>query len=129
METFIIFDNGGRTPDRYTILNKMSGEILAASADPTATGGIGRSLGNCANHRILMFGSGWRQLLPVKKVIQAEVQSIINNARLKTDWIGSPIEFPDLPEKLRTWLCGMMERSIELPCFLPASMEPKGELQ
>jgi hypothetical protein len=104
METFIIFDNGGRTLDRYTLLNKQTGEVFAASEDPAAADGIGKCCGNCADHRIIMYGAGWRQRLPVKKVIQREVANFINNAKLNADWIGLPIDFKDLPENLRSWV-------------------------
>jgi hypothetical protein len=104
MRPFIIFDNGGKTPDRFTIINKETGDVFGASEDPAASDGIGKFCGNCADHRIVMFGAGWRQKLPGQKIIKAEAENYINNARLNPDWIGSEVEWKSLPENVRSYI-------------------------
>ena len=96
MKTFIIFDNGGATPDRYTIINKETGDVFGAREYRDALHGTGKFIGNCADHRIAMYGAGWRQRLPIKKIIKEEVDNYINNARLNPEWIGKEVkQWPD----------------------------------
>jgi len=104
METFIIFDNEGKTFDRFTILNKETGEIYGASEDPLSPEGFSKFLGNCAYRQITMYGSGWREKMPGKKIIKSEVDNFIINTKLNPDWIGKPIEFKALPENAKKYI-------------------------
>jgi transposase InsO family protein len=45
METYVIFDNGGRTIDRYTILDKATGEVYAVSGDPSSRTELAKDAG------------------------------------------------------------------------------------
>src|SRR5258708_3286952 len=92
MNKFIIFDNGGKTLDRFTIINKETGDVFGSSENPDDTNGAGKFYGNCADNRITMYGAGWRQKLPGKKVIKAEVDNYVNNAKLDPNWIGNEID-------------------------------------
>jgi hypothetical protein len=103
MKKFIVFDNGGKTHDRYTIINKESGDVFAASENPYDSKGVGSLVGNCASHRIVLHGAGWRQKLPLKKVIHAEVENYVNNARLDPDWIGKELS-KSLPEGIKKYI-------------------------
>ncbi|HTS45593.1 MAG TPA: hypothetical protein VMH01_14440 [Puia sp.] len=104
METFIVFDNGGKTFDRYTILNKETGDIYASSIDPFASDGFTKFLENCAKQEATFYGMGWREKSPSKKIIKSEVDHIIINAKLNPEWIGEPVEFAVLPENVRKFL-------------------------
>jgi hypothetical protein len=111
MNTFVIFDNGGKTADRFTIINNETGDVFAASENPTAPNGVGKFCGNCADHHIVMYGAGWRQRLPSKKIIKAEVGNYITNAKLDPDWLGKEVEFTSLPEDLRDYISGLETHS------------------
>jgi hypothetical protein len=102
MKKYIAFDNGGKTPDRFTIINKETADVFGLSEDPGSSNGISRLCGNCAEHLIIMGGTGWRQRMPAKKLIQAEVENYINNAKLDPDWLGREIDFMKLPEAVRS---------------------------
>jgi len=104
MKKFIIFDNGGKTHDRYTIINKETGDVFAASENPYDSKGVGNLVGNCASHKIVLHGAGWRQKLPLKKVIHAEVENYVNNARLDPDWIGKEVSGKPLPEGIKKYI-------------------------
>src|SRR5450756_574337 len=93
MNKFIIFDNGGKTLDRFTIINKETGDVLGCGENPDAPNGAGKFYGSCIDHRIVMAGAGWRQKLPGKSVIKAEVDNYINNAKLDPDWMGYEVDF------------------------------------
>lgn len=48
MKNLAIFDNGGKTFDRFTIINKKDGEIIGASEMPFNPLGFGQYCGNVA---------------------------------------------------------------------------------
>jgi hypothetical protein len=104
MNKFIIFDNEGKTPDRYTIINKETGDVFGSDENPDSPNGAGKFHGNCADHRIIMNGTGWRRKLPGKKVIKAEVDNYINNAKLDSDWLGNEVDFNSLPVNVRQYI-------------------------
>ncbi len=104
MKTFIIFDNSGKTLDRFTIINKETGDVFGCSDNPDAPGGAGVSIGNCAGHRIVLYGAGWRQRLPNKHVIREEVDNYINNARLDQDWLGKEVDLTTLPMNVKHYI-------------------------
>ena len=105
MKTFIIFDNCGKTFDRFTIINKETGDVFGCSDNPDAPGGGGVLIGNCAGHRIVMYGTGWRQRLPGANVIQEEVNNYINNARLDPSWLGKEVDLNYLPMNVKHYVC------------------------
>jgi hypothetical protein len=104
MNPFIIFDNGGKTLDRFTIINRETGDVFGSSEKPDEPGGIGKYCGNCADLRIVMYGAGWRQKIPARKVIKEEVDNYINNAKLDENWIGCEVDLNSLPVNVRQYI-------------------------
>lgn len=111
MRAFIIFDNGGITLDRYTIVNQQTGDVFGCSENPDSPDGIAKFVGNCAAHHIVLYGAGWRQRHPSKKLLQAEIENYINNARLDPDWIGMEADLSILPDAVRRWVAQLASRS------------------
>lgn len=109
MSTFFIFDNGGKTLDRFTIINKDTGDVFGSSENQDAPNGIWiwKFCGNCFDPHILLPGAGWRKKLPGKKVIKAEVDKFIINAKFDPDWIGKGVDFNDLPVSLKQYISKM----------------------
>lgn len=112
MDVFIVFDNNGKTPDRFTIINKETGDVFGASENPAGPGGIAKFCGNCADHKIVLYGAGWRQKLPPKKIIQAEVENYINNAKLNADWLGAEVATDRLSQGVRDYIARLMEQTL-----------------
>lgn len=104
MKNFIVFDNGGKTTDRYTIINLETADVFCASENPHEPSGIGRWIGNIADHRTVLYGAGWRQRLPPRKIIQSEVLNYVNNAKLDPEWLGLEVTLSDIPDALRNYL-------------------------
>src|SRR5580700_3307358 len=104
MNPYIVFDNGGRTADRFTIINRETGDVFGSSEKPDEPGGISKYCGNCAAHRIVMCGAGWRQKIPSRKIVKEEVDNYVNNARLDQSWIGMEIDVDALPVNLRKYI-------------------------
>jgi len=107
MKNFIVFDNGGKSADRYTIINMETADVFGASENPHDPSGLGRWIGNIADHRTVLFGAGWRQRLPAKKIIQSEVENYVNNAKLDPEWLGVEVPTYELPETLRVYAEGL----------------------
>jgi hypothetical protein len=107
MTSYIVFDNGGRTADRYTIVDRQTGDVFAVSENPQEPGGIARYCGNCADHRITLYGTGWRQMPPARRVIQAETDNYIHNAQLDPDWLGQEADPERLPDNFRRFLAAL----------------------
>ncbi|HXB06341.1 MAG TPA: hypothetical protein VNW04_04480 [Puia sp.] len=110
MKTFIIFDNGCNTLDRYTIINQETGDVFGCSENPDSPKNPGRFIGNCAARHIVLPGAGWRQKLPPKRIIRQEAESYINNARLDPDWIGREVPLGILPDGVRRWVAQLASR-------------------
>jgi hypothetical protein len=104
MNSFTIFDNGSKTLDRYTIINRETGDVFGCSEKPDEPGGVGKCCGSCVDMRIVMPGAGWRQKMPAKRVIKAEVDNYINDARLDPNWIGKEVAFNNLPVTVRQYI-------------------------
>jgi hypothetical protein len=121
LEKFIIFDNGGVTPDRFTVINKETGDVFGVSEDPDGPNGIGKLVGNCAGHRIVLYGSGWRQKLPTKKILREEINNYVNNAKLDPHWIGTEMDVTTLPENVRRYLS-------RIDCYSPVTGQPTANI-
>jgi hypothetical protein len=117
LNKFIVFDNGGATADRFTIINDETGDVFGAGENTEIPNGAGKYIGNCAAHRIALYGSGWRQRIPTKKIIREEIDNYINNARLDPNWIGVRLDIAILPETVRQYIAYIdsQGRSAERP--------------
>jgi hypothetical protein len=109
MKHYMIFDNGGKTADRFTIIKAETGDVFGASEQPGEAGGIGRWCGNIIEHKIVLYGAGWRQRLPSKKIIEAEIENYVNNARLDPEWLGREIELESLPEAVQNYIADIKD--------------------
>jgi hypothetical protein len=109
MKNYMIFDNGGKTADRFTIIRVETGDVFGVSEQPGEVGGIGRWCGNIIEHKIVLYGAGWRQRLPSKKIIEAEIENYVNNARLDPEWLGSEIALESLPEAVQNYIADLMD--------------------
>jgi len=95
MTNYIAYDNEGRTSDRYTIVDRESGNVFAA-CEPTSESAITvRYCGNCADHRTVLYGTGWRQKPLTRKIISGETGNYVRNAQLNPAWLGKELSRQD----------------------------------
>ena len=84
-----VFDNEGKTFDRYTILNRKTGDVYGSSINPTHPQGFGLFNFNVADeYWIVAYGYSWRKNCDVKKCIKVsdlpnEVIKFIDETILK----------------------------------------------
>ncbi len=103
----VIFDNGGKTVDRYTAINKKTGDIVGFDSNPFHPMGFGQFSGNAVNRMNITFGYGWRNGHTEKgiaKILRSEIRNYINEARRDSEWLGKEIQFSELSEEAKKYL-------------------------
>lgn len=94
MKNLICFDNNGETFDRFTILNKKTGDMLGSSKQPFMPNGFGQHCGNVAeNYWNVAYGYAWRKRCDVKKCIKYAINRFISDS----GHIGKVIDFNTMP--------------------------------
>ncbi len=94
MKNLVVLDNNGETFDRYTIIEKSTGEMIGASANPFHPQGFGQYSGNIAdNHMNVTYGYSWRKRCNVRACIRETVKLFLNDC----SHIGKKIPFESLP--------------------------------
>jgi len=90
-----VLDNGGETYDRYTIINRETGDLLNSSHNPFHPQGVGLFNHNIADeYWFVAYGYSWRKHSDVKKCIKFAVDRYLSN----TTGIGKKIKLSELPE-------------------------------
>lgn len=85
MEKYMIFDNEGKTADRYTIINTATGLVSGSGVDPFHPQGIGVILA----HEL----TGYKA-----------VEAYVNEAEHNPEWLGKPVLRKDLPAKVQQFI-------------------------
>lgn len=98
-----VFDNGGETLDRYTIIFD-NGDMIGASEDPTHPLGFGQYCGNVVdNYMNNSFGYSWRKHVDVESTVKRVLSEQI--AAFKSEGhIGKQVFLKDLPEAVRNYV-------------------------
>jgi hypothetical protein len=90
-----VFDNGGKTCDRYTIIRE-DGDVYAASDNPFNPIGIGMSCGNIGyDYYQKSFGVSWtkgRTERQVNRMVKNETERQVEIARSEPDWMGKEVK-------------------------------------
>jgi hypothetical protein len=82
----IAFDNGGKSIDRYTLIDTKTGDMYGSNDSPFHPQGFGQYCGNINE----MIDRG--QCLGVKSV-----KAYVNLAKRKPSWLGKEIAINKLP--------------------------------
>ena len=95
--SYVVFDNEGKTLDRYTIINE-DGDILGLSETGA---GFSQFCGNCVDgYMDVSYGASWRRHLNVPRVIHRELPRIIEEFESEGR-LGKRIAFSGLSEELQ----------------------------
>jgi hypothetical protein len=88
---FYVFDNqhtDNPTADNYTVVLN-NGDLLGCNHQPFFPTGIGQHSGNCVDNVMFhKFGYSWRKHCNVKKIVKAEVENYLAEARDNENMIG-----------------------------------------
>ena len=106
----IIFDNGGKTLDRYTII-LSDGETFGASNDPFAPNGFGQNCGNMAwDYFTKSVGANFMHRIEdedpkhYNRLIRAKTREIISEARNNPSWLGKEVNKTELPQPVQNYI-------------------------
>lgn len=109
MKHLVIFDNGGETFDRFTILDLKTGEMYGASENPFSPLGFGQNCG-CSAHTYFSqtVGTGWISNLRTKdpnhynRIIKRKTAEIAEEFKAEGH-IGKVVDFNSLPEPVKQY--------------------------
>ena len=99
----IILDNGGETFDRYTIIDRNTGEMVGASTNPFHPLGFGQYCGNVAeNYYRVTFGIGWRRGCDAK-LLKKRIQYAVDHLLGDCSHIGRKVAFDTIPQQVQNY--------------------------
>lgn len=98
----VVLDNNGNTFDRYTIINKLTGDVWGASDDPFHPQGFGQFSHNIADtYWFHAYGVNWRKRLNVVQAIKYAVKIYLND---DLSHIGVKVKINSLPENVQKYI-------------------------
>lgn len=109
MKRLVIFDNGGETFDRFSILDLKTGEMWGASENPFSPLGFGQNCG-CPAHTYFgqTVGIGWISRLRSEdpkhynRIIKSKTKEIAQEFKTEGN-IGKVIDYSTLPEPVQQY--------------------------
>lgn len=107
MKNVVIFDNGGETFDRFTIIEKKTGEMIGASCDPFHPQGFGQYCGNVAwDYFTRTVGANYMRRIEDEdpkhyaKIVRQKTAEIIAEFKREKN-IGKVVKFTELPQDVQ----------------------------
>lgn len=104
MKDVTVFDNKGKTQDRYTILDRKTGDVWGCSGDPLHALGIGLFSHNVADaYWQTAYGYNWRERINAKRAIREACVGYV--VRMRGTSIGKIVNNKQrLPEKVKQYI-------------------------
>ena len=100
----IVFDNGGRSCDRYTAVI-FNGDIIGFNERPFHPAyGFGQFCGNVTDRLNITYGTMWRNRFDEKKILKLELKNYLSEARSNPAWLGMEIEISNLSSDAQRYL-------------------------
>lgn len=101
---YIILDNGGKTLDRYTIIERETGEMIGASERPFFPLGFGQYCGNVAdNYWFHAYGHTWRNGCN-KTILKKRIKYAVDLFLSDCDNVGKIVELDSLPDEVKEYI-------------------------
>jgi len=100
-DKFICLDNGGKTFDRYTIIERGTGEMIGSSEQPFHPLGFGQFCGNVAdNYWRVAYGYSWRNGCN-KRLLNKRIKYAVDLFLSDCGNVGKVIDFNTLPDDVQ----------------------------
>lgn len=101
MKNIIVLDNNGETFDRFTIIDKSTGDMIGASERPFHPLGFGQFCGNVAdNYWKVAYGYSWRNGCN-KRLLNRRIKYAVDLFLSDCGNVGKVIDFDTLPEDVK----------------------------
>jgi hypothetical protein len=81
----VVFDNGGKSIDRYTLINTVTGDMYGSNNEPYHPQGFGQYAGNIKE--FIERGTG----------LVKSIKAYVNLARRRPSWLGKEVDLKTLP--------------------------------
>jgi hypothetical protein len=99
--SIVVLDNNGESFDRYTIINRKTGDVWGASENPSHPQGFGSYNHNIADsYWSTAYGSAWRKRINEKMAIKCAVRNYL----IDTTNIGARVSLKTLPKEVLTFI-------------------------
>lgn len=115
MKHLAIFDNGGETFDRFTIINLQDGEMYGASLNPFHPQGFGQYCGSPAHdYFATTIGSPYMTTMSIKdpnhykRIIKRKTAEIVQEFEQEGN-IGNRVDFETLPHEVKQYCRQILE--------------------
>ncbi len=103
MTSIIVLDNKGETFDRYTIIDKRTGDMIGSSENPFHPQGFGQYCGNVAdNYWNIAYGCGWRRGAGTR-LLNKRINYALELFLSDCGNVGKKIQFTDLPKDVQKY--------------------------
>lgn len=100
---FICLDNDGKTFDRYTIIERATGEMIGSSDNPFNPLGFGQYCGNVAdNYWRTAYGSQWRNGCN-KRLLNSRIKYAVDLFLSDCGNVGKEVDFDTLPDDVKKY--------------------------
>jgi hypothetical protein len=107
-KTIFIFDNEGKTADRYTGIIAKTGDIIGFNSHPQHPAyGFGQFCGNVIDKLNEKFGYNWqesRSEKTIQRILNNEINCYVSEARKNTNWLGKEINVKDLSDNAKEFV-------------------------
>jgi len=101
----VVFDNGGKTCDRFTAVILDTGDVVGFNQTPFHLAfGFGQFCGNVTDRMNVTYGAMWRNRFDEKKILKLELKNYLNEARKNPNWLGREIELSTLSADAQRYL-------------------------
>jgi len=103
-DKFICLDNGGKTFDRYTIIERTTGEMVGASDNPFNPLGFGQYCGNVAdNYWFTAYGYQWRKGCNTR-LLNKRIKYAVDLFLSDCGNVGKIVELDSLPDEVKKYI-------------------------
>lgn len=99
-----IFDNEGKTIDRYTGIIGKTGDVFGFNENPFHPCGFGQFCGNVTDRMNVTYGCGWRNHFEEKKILKQELSHYLKEAKNNPDWLGKLVERSSLTKEAQKYI-------------------------
>jgi hypothetical protein len=104
-KAIVIFDNGGKTCDRYTGVITKTGDVIAFNDSPFHPSfGFGQYSGNICDRMNITFGYSWRKHLDENKVLKQELKHYLTEARNNPNWLGTEVNLSSMTDDVKKYI-------------------------
>lgn len=100
-----VLDNGGKTFDRYTIINRKTGDVWGASENPFHPQGFGQYSHNIADaYWFHAYGTGWRKRAKDGGTLNRCIKATVTEYLADYGKVRKKVRLSELPKEVLKYI-------------------------